>query len=315
MNMSLAAQFSKKRIKRRQRVGLSIIQASGEKKSLSLNNDQTNENQTPEIDRDSNNRNDEMKDSAFTFNFEEVIEATSAPREDMKNETTDGNQNTQFSFGFPFKEEGQKDSKEVIISKSKKRRNRRKKKQIHDMIETDQKTKERSNSMRPPPGLSSPDPQRKSLFDSLRTPPGFDRSALYNQNRIRRTPGTHTCGSNNEESSLYFDNTTKGLAFVNHNSLSARHNRTSVQNSSFFNNDPFSFGFSELNTQQSPTVQMEDIGTEAVDIKFNKASNLAYVNQNSLAVRQERTEAKRSNQEHDPFSFGFSFDTLLKDYL
>ncbi|GFH52360.1 predicted protein [Chaetoceros tenuissimus] len=311
--MSLAAQFSKKKIKRRQRVGLSIIQADGEKKSLSLNNDQRKENQIQEIDRDiTNDQNDAKRDNTFSFDFKEAIEATTA-KEDMKNES--GNQKTQFSFGFEFKEESQKDSKEVTISKSKKRRNRKKKKKKHDLIETDQSIKERSNSMKPPPGLSSPDPQRKSLFDSLRTPPGFDRSVLYNQNRIRKTPGSHTNGSNNHESFLHFDNTTKGLAFVNHNSLSARHDRTSVQNSSFFNSDPFSFGFAESSTQQSSTVETEDIGTEAVNIKFNKASNLAFVNQNSLAVRQERTEAKRSNQEHDPFSFGFSLDTLLKDYL
>ena len=43
----------------------------------------------------------------------------------------------------------------------------------------------------------------------------------------------------------------------------------------------------------------------------------AMVNRDSLAVHQERSKGKNKEQaeDHNAFSFGFSFDSLLKDYL
>ena len=170
--------------------------------------------------------------------------------------------------------------------------------------------------------------QSKRAF-AIRTPPGF--TSLGNVKGLANYTGTNNtvtaqafkAGSNSreeyiqakdrEERTIYnvkqnttmkFNTSDRGRAIVNKNSL-AVHLKKNKQNSIVSCKDNlFSFGFGDDTKQNA-------------HIKFNTSdSGRAMVNHTSLAVHKEKSKEKSIDvDEHNAFSFGFSFDSLLKDYL
>eukprot|EP00979_Chaetoceros_neogracilis_P008296 scaffold1851_cov252-Chaetoceros_neogracile.AAC.4 len=302
--MSLASHFKRKSLNRTPHLNLAIAETdTGEREQVSIGGSDLN-NQNVERSKEASKLANPVLESTkgcFTIDLKQ-------PGGGKDDDTS--RENTQFTFGFDL-QEGNITSNNS--SKARKRRNRNKKKKKTHLEDSKEEPDARSlyddavgkeslsQTFINETGkdvtsiLSTPKSKNDALFrTAVRTPPGF--CSYDNKNSY-----ADALGGANYSSSKPIRKTPGKLDKKN---ASSSQHLTQLQ----------SF------EQNAALLQTTTLGmgmAEERKLKFNTADKgRAMVNHSSLAVRKERTEARGEDpDDHNAFSFGFSFDSLLKDYL
>lgn len=138
--------------------------------------------------------------------------------------------------------------------------------------------------------VNEPTPSNESLQNIIRTPPGFSRLPRHHQQQQQTLELTE-------------NNVRKGTKRTR--KTPRKINMQTVGNRS-------------LSQHENIPSQIDDqYIVKERKLRFNPAEKRhAMVNHHSLAVRNERMEEKvEKGGDNNAFSFGFTFDSLLKDYL
>lgn len=296
--MSLASHFKKKSVQRKSRANLSISikPDTGEMEQVSIECKKKLKNHPVET---ANNPTKPVLENSKGFTFD-------AKNPSGENDKSNLEVAAEFTFGFDLG-----DDITNAKSKSRKRRTRRKTKKKIETADTNEE---------PNMNLTSDDDINGNRSYSLST---GDNATLridecsYQPDKVTQTPtkAAHAISSlRTPPGFCSHDNIRSNLgAIASVDSLPSRPLRKTPGK---MGNKLHHTQFQSFEQNSTLLKEPEPIPEERT-MQFNTADKgHAMVNHSSLAVRRERTEERIDDpDDHNAFSFGFSFESLLKDYL
>lgn len=293
--MSLASHFKK----RNARINVSIVNQRSTETSSQLSNISVKSGAKTKT-ADGGSRKEIESISPFTFDFP----ANAADEKGQEHGVSQKSTSSPFSFNFDAK------GTTNISTKTLKRRKRSKKKKQYEktMLEFDPPIFTKLDNLKKTseiPGVCSmlkKDEKIKRL-DQLR----FAQSDIYKEIE----PFENMLNTPKSEFAIHI-RTPPGFS---RNTLKQNQISSKLSNVSKLIAGEESF-------RKTPGKKIQDDKSSATQqerkLQFRTSDKgRAMVNRDSLAVHQERSKGKNKEQaeDHNAFSFGFSFDSLLKDYL
>ena len=294
--MSLASHFKK----RNARINVSIVNQRTTETSSQLSNRSVKSGAKTKT-ADGGSRKEIESISPFTFDFP----ANSADEKGQEHGVSQKSTSSPFSFNFDAK------GTTNISTKTLKRRKRSKKKKQYEktMLEFDPPIFTKLDNLKKTseiPGVCSmlkKDEKIKRL-DQLR----FAQSDIYKEIE----PFENMLNTPKSEFAIHI-RTPPGFS---------RNTLKQNQISSKLSKNVSKLIAGEESFRKTPGKKIQDDKSSATQqerkLQFRTSDKgRAMVNRDSLAVHQERSKGKNKEQaeDHNAFSFGFSFDSLLKDYL